>query len=129
MIVGPATHPGRSTIDREDRAPRAVSATRGTSSRPPAAATMQIACLRHMLVDMTAKPRVLNGQCPVRRPVFLRTHGIIVGEITFDAGIPEDLRHGLFANPGATQPVCMRYPSNAPRGCASCRPRTRRRSK
>jgi len=71
-----------------------------------------IACLRHMFVDMTAKRRVLGGQCPARRPVFLRTHGIIVGEITFDADTPADLRHGLFANPGATHPVYVRYSSD-----------------
>ncbi|WP_425073366.1 LodA/GoxA family CTQ-dependent oxidase [Sagittula sp. S175] len=72
-----------------------------------------VKCLRHMFVDMTGKRRVeTQGQCPARRPVFLRTHGVLKGEITFDKAIPEDLRHGMFANPGAKHPVYLRYSSD-----------------
>ncbi len=72
-----------------------------------------IKCLQHMFVDMTGKRRVETlGQCPARRPVFLRTHGIIKGELTFKKDIPTDLQHGLFANPGAKHPVYVRYSSD-----------------
>lgn len=66
-----------------------------------------------MFVDMTAKRRVeIEGQCPARRPVFLRTHGIIKGELQLRDDIPKALRHGLFATPGATHPVYVRYSSD-----------------
>ncbi len=72
-----------------------------------------IECLQHMFVDMTAKRRVeVLGQCPARRPVFLRTHGNIKGEIAFKSDIPEELQHGIFANPGAKHPVYVRYSSD-----------------
>lgn len=72
-----------------------------------------IKCLQHMFVDMTAKRRVeTQGQCPARRPVFLRTHGVIKGDITFDKDIPTDMRHGFFSNPGAKHPVYVRYSSD-----------------
>ncbi|MFP8965212.1 LodA/GoxA family CTQ-dependent oxidase [Pokkaliibacter sp. CJK22405] len=71
-----------------------------------------IKCLQHMFVDMTGKRRVEEGQCPARRPVFLRTHGIIKGKLQFNDDIPEALRHGLFAHPGATHPVYVRYSSD-----------------
>ncbi|MGM3173619.1 LodA/GoxA family CTQ-dependent oxidase [Dickeya lacustris] len=71
-----------------------------------------IACLQHMFVDMTAKRRVAQGQCPARRPVFLRTHGIIKGALTFHPDIPAPLQHGLFAQPGSQHPVYVRYSSD-----------------
>ncbi|MGB0505046.1 MAG: LodA/GoxA family CTQ-dependent oxidase [Pikeienuella sp.] len=72
-----------------------------------------IKCLQHMFVDMTGKRRVETlGQCPARRPVFLRTHGIIRGEITYRKDIPKDLQHGIFANPEAKHPVYVRYSSD-----------------
>lgn len=75
--------------------------------------TDPIACLRHMFVDMTQKRRVeVGGQCPARRPVFLRTHGILEGSITFASSLPEAYRHGLFDNAGKTLPVYVRYSSD-----------------
>ena len=72
-----------------------------------------IACLRHMFVDMTQKRRVeVGGQCPARRPVFLRTHGIIKGTITFLSNIPDEYRRGLFDNAGQTLQVIVRYSSD-----------------
>lgn len=72
-----------------------------------------IACLRHMFVDMTQKRRVeVGGQCPARRPVFLRTHGIMKGTITFLSTIPDAYRHGLFDNAGQTLAVYVRYSSD-----------------
>lgn len=70
-----------------------------------------IDCLRHMFVDMVQKQRVAQGQCPVRRPVFLRTHGIIKGTITIDENIPEVYKQGVFANEGH-HPVFIRYSSD-----------------
>ncbi|MBQ0960319.1 LodA/GoxA family CTQ-dependent oxidase [Ideonella sp. 4Y11] len=71
-----------------------------------------VACLGHMFVDMTAKRRVAQGQCPARRPVFLRTHGILQGRLTFSDDIPAPIRHGLFAHPGRSHPVYVRYSSD-----------------
>ena len=72
-----------------------------------------IECLRHMFVTMTQKRRVEEGgQCPARRPVFLRTHGIMKGTIAFLDSIPEAYRHGLFDNAGTTLPVYARYSSD-----------------
>mgnify|MGYP000943498110 FL=1 len=70
-----------------------------------------IACLRHMFVDMVQKKRVEQGQCPVRRPVFLRTHGILKGNITILEDIPESYRQGIFSHAGK-HPVYVRYSSD-----------------
>lgn len=73
-----------------------------------------IACLEHMFCTMTQEQRVmLEGQCPARRPVFLRTHGIIEGEIHIleDKSIPKEYKHGLFSKP-AKKPVYVRYSSD-----------------
>ena len=51
-------------------------------------------CLGKMFVDKVHKIRA--GQCPVRRPVFLRTHGAFKGRIIFDDTIPATFKHGLF---------------------------------
>ena len=72
-----------------------------------------IKCLQHMFVTMTAKRRVEKlGQCPARRPVFLRTHGIMKGHIEFKSDIPSNLQYGIFANPGKSNPVFVRYSSD-----------------
>jgi len=72
-----------------------------------------ISCLQHMFVDMTAKRRVETlGQCPARRPVFLRTHGAIKGHIAFNKDIPPDLQHGMFSRPNTKNPVYVRYSSD-----------------
>lgn len=72
-----------------------------------------IGCLTHMFCDLVQKRRVEEqGQCPARRPVFLRTHGIMRGEITFREDMPEELRHGIFAQAGAVHPVYVRYSSD-----------------
>ena len=72
-----------------------------------------IDCLRHMFVDMTQIRRVEEGgQCPARRPVFLRTHGIITGPLTFEATLPDEYKHGLFDGVGQSHPVYVRYSSD-----------------
>jgi hypothetical protein len=66
-----------------------------------------------MFCDLVQKKRVeLQGQCPARRPVFLRTHGIMKGTITFLEKIPKDLQQGLFGKPGSAHPVYVRYSSD-----------------
>jgi len=71
-----------------------------------------IDCLRHMFCTMVQERRVVEeGQCPARRPVFLRTHGIIKGEVVINDDIPEDYKHGLFAQSGR-HPVYLRYSSD-----------------
>lgn len=70
-----------------------------------------IKCLEHIFVDMVQKKRVKQGQCPVRRPVFLRTHGIIRGEIEIQDNICADLKQGMFAQSGC-HPVYVRYSSD-----------------
>jgi len=71
-----------------------------------------IKCLEHMFCDMVQKKRVeQDGQCPARRPVFLRTHGIIKGEMQILEDIPKDYQQGLFANQGKF-PVYLRYSSD-----------------
>ena len=71
-----------------------------------------IECLRHMFCDLVQKRRVeQQGQCPARRPVFLRTHGIIKGTFIIPNTLPEDLRCGMFASPGS-HPVYVRYSSD-----------------
>ncbi|PRY30385.1 hypothetical protein CLV58_1246 [Spirosoma oryzae] len=71
-----------------------------------------IECLRHMFCDLVQKNRVEHqGQCPARRPVFLRTHGIVEGTFTILEAIPAVLKAGLFATPG-THPVYIRYSSD-----------------
>lgn len=71
-----------------------------------------IDCLRHMFVTMTQERRVVElGQCPARRPVFLRTHGIIKGKINILDNIPNQLKHGIWANKG-DHSVYVRYSSD-----------------
>lgn len=70
-----------------------------------------IKCLEHMFVDMVQKKRVAAGQCPVRRPVFLRTHGIMKGEIEIHEKVSDDLKQGMFAHAGK-HPVYVRYSSD-----------------
>lgn len=70
-------------------------------------------CLEKMFVDLTAKRRVETlGQCPARRPVFLRTHGILKGKLTFEKDIPDELCHGIFAHPGKSFPTFVRFSSD-----------------
>ena len=46
------------------------------------------------------------------RSVHAKSHGILKGEMTVDAGLPAELAQGLFAKPG-THPVFLRLSTNA----------------
>lgn len=76
--------------------------------------TDAVACLEHLFVDVTQKTRMLAGQCPVRRAVFLKQHGCAYGELVVRPDIPDDLRVGVFA--GERYPVWMRFSSDVPPG-------------
>lgn len=69
------------------------------------------ACLEEMFVDQVQKMRVEQGQCPVRRPVFLRTHGILKGTMTILDNIPDALKKGMW-NQAGEHPVYARYSSD-----------------
>ena len=72
-----------------------------------------VECLRHMFCDLVQKRRVEEqGQCPARRPVFLRTHGIIKGKLTLLDSIPAALKHGMWADKTKEHPVYVRYSSD-----------------
>ncbi len=71
-----------------------------------------IQCLQHMFVDLVQKGRVAQGQCPVRRPVFLRTHGILKGTLTLVEKVPAAYRVGLWAQSKKSHPVYVRYSSD-----------------
>jgi hypothetical protein len=67
--------------------------------------------LRYMFCNLVQEKRVKQGQCPVRRPVFLRTHGIMKGNFVIHENLPKEFRHGMFKKSGAF-PVYVRYSSD-----------------
>jgi len=73
------------------------------------------ACLEELFIEKTQKPRIQAGQCPVRRPVFLRLNGVAHGRFEVLADIPESLHIGLFAEAGS-YPVWVRYSCDIPDG-------------
>ncbi|WP_287262796.1 hypothetical protein [Moorena sp. SIO3A5] len=75
-----------------------------------------IECLKMMFVDMVQMGRIEEGQCPARRPVFLRLHGVAHGSLEVVSDLPENLQVGLFNNPGKSYPVWVRYASDIPDG-------------
>src|SRR5438067_1903358 len=50
-----------------------------------------------MFVDRTMTPRILAGQSPARRAVFLKPHGVAHGTFAVDPGVPPNLAVGVFA--------------------------------
>lgn len=79
-------------------------------SAPCDCRTDPIGCLEQMFVDLTQKPRMLAGQRPVRRAVFLKQHGAAYGELVVEPGLPDDLRVGVFA--GDRYPAWVRFSSD-----------------
>ncbi len=74
-----------------------------------------IACLEQMFVEMVQMGRIEQGQCPARRPVFLRLHGVAHGRLEIIPNLPEHLRVGLFSQ-ATSYPVWVRYASDIPDG-------------
>lgn len=63
-----------------------------------------------MFVDMVQKGRIQAGQCPARRPVFLKPHAVAHGTFRINDDIPEVFKVGLFA--GTEYPVWARFSSD-----------------
>ncbi|MBO9479981.1 LodA/GoxA family CTQ-dependent oxidase [Salinisphaera sp. G21_0] len=55
------------------------------------------ASLVEMFVNQIQQGRIDQGQCPARRPVFLKPHGVVKGVFKVRPDLPEHLRIGLFA--------------------------------
>jgi len=72
-----------------------------------------VAGLKQMFVDQVQRGRIDKGQCPAKRPVFLRLHGVAHGRLEVVPHLPEELRVGLF-QPGACHPVWVRFSSDIP---------------
>ncbi|EUC12351.1 LodA/GoxA family CTQ-dependent oxidase [Paraburkholderia hospita] len=60
--------------------------------------TDPIGSLKTMFVDMVMGRRLAQGQNPVRRPVFLKPHGIAQAEFVVRSDLPPELQVGLFAD-------------------------------
>ena len=66
--------------------------------------------LVEMFVNMVQKDRIAQGQCPARRPVFLKPHGMAHGSFRVRADLAEEHRVGLFT--GQHYPLWMRFSSD-----------------
>lgn len=74
-----------------------------------------VACLEKLFVEKTQKARIRAGQCPVRRPVFLRLNGVAHGRFDVLPDLPAPLRVGLFAR-AQSYPAWVRYSCDIPDG-------------
>lgn len=74
-----------------------------------------ITCLEKLFIEDTQMARIRSGQCPVRRPVFLRLQGVAHGRFEVVQDLPEDLRVGLFSKPGR-YPAWVRFSCDIPDG-------------
>lgn len=70
-----------------------------------------IGSLVTMFVDMVQKGRIAKGQCPARRPVFLKLHGAARARVRIRPDLPKHLRVGLF-QPGCEYDAWMRFSSD-----------------
>ncbi|RFS26934.1 hypothetical protein DVR12_03875 [Chitinophaga silvatica] len=52
--------------------------------------------LKEMFIDMIQFPRALDGQCPVRRPVFSKQHGMAKATFIVNEELPAHQRIGIF---------------------------------
>lgn len=77
------------------------------------------AALKEMFVDRTMGPRIIAGQCPVRRAVFLKPHGVAKAEFIINPGIPEQYKMGIFA--GERFDAWIRFSSDTLPGLADAK--------
>jgi len=77
--------------------------------------TDPIECLKHLFVNRVQLGRIKRGQCPARRPVFLRLHGVAHGWLEVRQDLPEDLRVGIFGQ-RPSFPAWVRFSSDLPDG-------------
>jgi hypothetical protein len=71
-----------------------------------------IGALVTMFVDMVQQGRIDKGQCPARRPVFLKQHGAARAEVRIRADLPQAASGGdLPAGQGVRRlaPVLFRH--------------------
>lgn len=54
--------------------------------------------LKDMFVNRTQLPRIRAGQCPARRAVFLKPHGILKATWQIDPSFPKEFRIGVFSH-------------------------------
>lgn len=54
--------------------------------------------LKKMFVDTTMGNRIIAGQCPVRRGVFLKPHGVAKADFIMMPGLPPEYKVGIFAH-------------------------------
>src|SRR5690606_30556479 len=66
--------------------------------------------LVQMFVEMVQQGRIARGQCPAKRPVFLKPHGVAHGTFRLLPDLPEDLKVGLFC--GSEYPFWARFSSD-----------------
>ncbi|MGR0304390.1 LodA/GoxA family CTQ-dependent oxidase [Acinetobacter beijerinckii] len=71
-----------------------------------------ITSLKNMFVDMVQAGRIVKGQCPAMRPVFLKAHGVAAAEFIIRDDLPENLRIGLFAETKKKYPAWIRFSSD-----------------
>lgn len=90
---------------------------RSTSSVINASTHVQdpIAELEELFIEKTQMRRIRAGQCPVRRPVFLRLNGVAHGRFEVVEDLPDELKVGLFAQ-AKTYPAWVRYSCDIPDG-------------
>jgi hypothetical protein len=67
--------------------------------------------LKEMFVDIVQEKRVSQGQYPVKRPVFLKPHGIAYAEFEVSKNLPSDLKIGIFSQEKKLK-ACVRFSSD-----------------
>ncbi|MFI6151491.1 LodA/GoxA family CTQ-dependent oxidase [Kitasatospora sp. NPDC051170] len=76
------------------RTPEPFDDTAGTPPLPGCAED-PAGALKRMFVDLTQGVRTARGQDPVKRPVFLKPHGVARATLTVAEDLPADLRVGF----------------------------------
>src|SRR5205823_2362490 len=66
--------------------------------------------LIEMFVGIVQTGRIARGQCPARRPVFLKPHGVSKGAFRIRQDLPDELRVGIFT--GREYPAWVRFSSD-----------------
>ncbi len=70
-----------------------------------------ITALKQMFVDITQNTRIKAGQCPARRAVFLKPHGIVKARFDVLPDLPAPFNTGIFAG-GKSYDAWIRFASD-----------------
>jgi hypothetical protein len=62
----------------------------------PQCETDPVSGLKDMFVDNIQQNRILDGQCPIRRPVFQKSHGSVKATFEVNPELPSEFRKGVF---------------------------------